>query len=443
MKKIKELIKKNKNILIILLSIFLILLFIFICGSRSTISDLALNISRDMQNDVGIVLITSSDEISELNEHGYVSKVKVKFENSSLDWDFLIQVYQNLQDVEIQKYFYNTENELVDKYLSEDEFGNLGIDSVININNVNFYENAVLIFNDSFSDDKKASIVSSFKESVNKNKLKQMKDELSTEDLEKLKDSLKKSCEKEIIVKREKLIETKMSELDNYLIVLDTIEENDLEKIEQEILLFENRNAFKEKYNEVKLKLEEVKNKFIIIKEEKVAEINSKIDEIENTLNEEELKNLKSSIENLTDEYFNLYKNDWQEKITNIYNKITEKNITNFKNSCISLSYKNVLRNPNDYYGTNVYWFGQILQIVSKTSYETTMRVGVDCEKYQYLDRYSCENTIYVNYYGSISLIEDDMIKIYGTMDGLMSYTSVLGASITIPQVFAKYIELK
>ena len=44
------------------------------------------------------------------------------------------------------------------------------------------------------------------------------------------------------------------------------------------------------------------------------------------------------------------------------------------------------------------------------------------------------DDTIYVHYSGS-RLLEDDIIEFIGTVKGLITYESVLGGNITIPEV--------
>ena len=114
-----------------------------------------------------------------------------------------------------------------------------------------------------------------------------------------------------------------------------------------------------------------------------------------------------------------------------------------YKNSCESYTYKDVLRNPEQYSGKNAYWFGKVVQVVEKTSYYSILRVNVNCEKLHYVNDYMCSDTIYVTYYGNQSFIDDDMVKLWGTMAGTETYTSVLGASVTIPKVYALYIDLQ
>ena len=117
--------------------------------------------------------------------------------------------------------------------------------------------------------------------------------------------------------------------------------------------------------------------------------------------------------------------------------------VTDYKNSCANYNYKDVLRNPDEYQGKNAYWFGEIVQVVSKSKNYSVFRIDVTCEKYEYIEGYMCSDTVYVTYYGTDSFIEDDMVKMWGVMNGTETYTTILGASVTIPKFTAKYMELQ
>ena len=62
-------------------------------------------------------------------------------------------------------------------------------------------------------------------------------------------------------------------------------------------------------------------------------------------------------------------------------------------------------------------------------------------------ESYGYSDTIYVSYdrksENEDRILEDDIITIYGKLGGLETYTSILGADITLPQVFAEYIEIE
>lgn len=135
------------------------------------------------------------------------------------------------------------------------------------------------------------------------------------------------------------------------------------------------------------------------------------------------------------------YDKDWK-VINTSYDILENDYIKEYKKLCSKYNYKDLLRNPSDYYEKNAYYFGQILQVVSNKANYKSYRVGVDCTKYSYIDGYHCDNDIFVEYYGNDVFIEDDMVKMWGTMNKTYTYTTVLGASLTIPKFEAKIMEL-
>lgn len=115
--------------------------------------------------------------------------------------------------------------------------------------------------------------------------------------------------------------------------------------------------------------------------------------------------------------------------------------ISLFKASCGSLSYDEAARNPTAHVGEKVQFTGKVVQVIDGASADyVTMRVNVTLGSYSIY-----RDTVYVTYTlpaGSQRILEDDIITMYGMMDGTKTYTSTLGASITIPQLHAKYIDI-
>lgn len=144
-------------------------------------------------------------------------------------------------------------------------------------------------------------------------------------------------------------------------------------------------------------------------------------------------------LSNINTKYFD--ENDTQ--ILTSLEELEQNYINNYKKGCKNYSYKDVLRNPDEYEGKNAYWFGEIVQVIDKRDNYSTFRINVNCESYHYLDGYICSDTIFVAYTGDKSFIEDDMVKMWGTMKGTYTGTTVLGASVTIPMFVAEYIELQ
>ena len=110
-----------------------------------------------------------------------------------------------------------------------------------------------------------------------------------------------------------------------------------------------------------------------------------------------------------------------------------------YKSSCTAgYSYTELARDPNTYVGKNAKFTGKVIQ-VSEGLGSTVMRVAVTQGKY------SWDDTLYVTYTpkdGESRILEDDIITIYGEMQPLKTYTTVMGASVSIPAIDAKYIEI-
>lgn len=112
-----------------------------------------------------------------------------------------------------------------------------------------------------------------------------------------------------------------------------------------------------------------------------------------------------------------------------------------FKESCQTYTFEQIARNPDNFKGTNVKVTGEVVQaLYGDTSVD--LRVNIT-KKGTYSTYY--DDTIYVVYYpesGEDKILEDDIITIYGTSQGDYSYTSTMGAKITLPLISAKYITI-
>ena len=109
-----------------------------------------------------------------------------------------------------------------------------------------------------------------------------------------------------------------------------------------------------------------------------------------------------------------------------------------YKSSCVEYNYDMIARDPDTYKGTYGKYTGEIIQVLEDGN-EVQLRVNITKDRYGYSD------TIYIVYLlkdGESRLLEDDVITIYGMNAGTISYKSVLGATITIPCVYAEYIDL-
>lgn len=114
-----------------------------------------------------------------------------------------------------------------------------------------------------------------------------------------------------------------------------------------------------------------------------------------------------------------------------------------YKKSCKSYTYNEIARNPGDYKGKYAVFTGKVIQVQQQATSGImyyVLRVNVTKGTYSYSD------TVYVTYYAletDARILEDDIIVMYGKLNGEKTYTTVMGASVTIPYFQAQYIDIK
>ncbi len=121
---------------------------------------------------------------------------------------------------------------------------------------------------------------------------------------------------------------------------------------------------------------------------------------------------------------------------TEEYSLSPEEVANQFKSACESPSYEDVARDPDNWEGHKVAFTGKVIQVMQDgNSY--TLRVNVTKGSYGIWS-----DTILVSYKagaGDSRILEDDVMTFYGTMNGMYSYKSVLGATVTVPLLVATY----
>ena len=103
------------------------------------------------------------------------------------------------------------------------------------------------------------------------------------------------------------------------------------------------------------------------------------------------------------------------------------------------IAYKDLARNPDSYMGTNVIFTGQVIQ-VQESGKLVNLRVNVTKNTYGY------EDTVMIQYdKGIVSsrVLEDDIITFSGMSMGLLTYKTVMGSEMTIPQVLATNVSFQ
>ncbi len=111
-----------------------------------------------------------------------------------------------------------------------------------------------------------------------------------------------------------------------------------------------------------------------------------------------------------------------------------------YKANCGNVNYTDVARNPNNYIGENVAFKGKVIQI-QENGNNVMLRVNVTEGEYGIWD-----DTLYIEYKrkskNESRILEDDIITVYGKMNGIKSYQAVMGNQISIPYLLAEYIDI-
>ena len=115
-------------------------------------------------------------------------------------------------------------------------------------------------------------------------------------------------------------------------------------------------------------------------------------------------------------------------------NKTPEQVKTEYIASCKPIDYKAVARDPDQHKGDHVSFTGTVIQVMESGN-KVTLRVAMDDDHDMIL------YVIYTREDGESRILDDDVITGYGDCQGVESYTSILGETITIPSVAMFYYE--
>lgn len=110
-----------------------------------------------------------------------------------------------------------------------------------------------------------------------------------------------------------------------------------------------------------------------------------------------------------------------------------------YKAACTPMDYDSLARDPDTYKGKQVSVTGEVIQVQEDSS-GTMYRINITEGDYGIW-----KDTVLVASSGTgtgTRILEDDMVTVYGVSAGLFTYTSVMGASITVPSISAEYVDL-
>ena len=103
-----------------------------------------------------------------------------------------------------------------------------------------------------------------------------------------------------------------------------------------------------------------------------------------------------------------------------------------YMNSCEKVKYSDVERNPNQYKGKFIQVTGTVIQVSEGWFGSVTLRVKQSDGNIWYVI-YTREND------NEARILENDKLTFYGKCTGVESYRSIVGSTVTIPAMEAKY----
>ena len=112
-----------------------------------------------------------------------------------------------------------------------------------------------------------------------------------------------------------------------------------------------------------------------------------------------------------------------------------------FKASSQDIAFDELARNPEANKGKKIHFRGKVVQVM-ESDIMPHYRVSVSEDEYGIWDS---SQVIYVKYIRSGSdnrILEDDIVDIWGTSTGTITYTSTMGGDITIPSMMARIMQV-
>ena len=112
-----------------------------------------------------------------------------------------------------------------------------------------------------------------------------------------------------------------------------------------------------------------------------------------------------------------------------------------YKQACQTFVYEDLLRHPEQYKGNLATFTGKVEQ-VRNYSDKVWFRLGTNEDDFGIWS-----DMVFVEFnYADTSkarILEDDMLTVYGELNGIKTYTAIFGNEVQIPYLKAKYIKMK
>lgn len=305
-----------------ILFIFMVTMTYFEIFKKSNFS--AIDISKKLKNRIDTIeryKKVDPDGIAgkkyEYLQKTYIYDTSIKYESDDwLEAPVSVEVFRNDDDAKLRYdylvEFYNSYN----KNITQEEFGEKSIKKAPTNKNLILNGNVLLRINENASDDS----INKYKNTINKilKRNRFEKSNYSKDKLVKIKKQKNDKISSIIETTKLQLIDALNNQIEEYEEELNSINDYNFQSIEEKISDFKDISIVADKYNNLISKINEKRQNFI-------NDVNVKIDNLYSSLNRDELKILEDEISVLTDSFYSEYKETWNSKITDIKNKITEK----------------------------------------------------------------------------------------------------------------------
>ena len=95
-----------------------------------------------------------------------------------------------------------------------------------------------------------------------------------------------------------------------------------------------------------------------------------------------------------------------------------------------TIPYRNLFRYADDHAGKLVYYRGEVIQVLEKQG-DFQLRVNVTSDEYGLWS-----DTVFLRYDDApVRILENDIIEFVGRMEGTITYESVMGGDVIIPDI--------
>lgn len=125
-----------------------------------------------------------------------------------------------------------------------------------------------------------------------------------------------------------------------------------------------------------------------------------------------------------------------QEEVKKEQEHTEEKNIDRITNNAKTPRYKELKKNADKFKGVNAIYTGKVVEAAEKS--------GVSIFRIEVTNKHGniWDDVIFVTYGSESNIVEDDIVKVYGTLKGNYTYKSQAGWNITVPEMDAEAIQI-